>query len=89
MTAPRQVPPLPSRAYVSVTLDVDESGREMLRSVSLDGRRWQVTREGPPRTVGRATEAQPPTVREVSLAGLQTPHEVWRQGTRWFVMRKG
>jgi len=57
MTAPRQVPPLPSRAYVSVTLDVDESGREMLRTVSLDGRRWQVTREGPPRTVGRATEA--------------------------------
>ena len=53
MTAPRQVPPLPSRAYVSVTLDVDESGREMLRTVSLDGHRWQVTREGPPRRRSR------------------------------------
>jgi len=82
MTAPRQVPPLPSRAYVSVTLDVDESGREALRAISLGGRRWQVTQEGPPRTVGRDTEAQPPTVREVRLAGSRTPHEVWRQGTR-------
>ena len=44
---PRQVPPLPSRTYVSVTLDVDESGREALRVISLDGQRWEVTREGP------------------------------------------
>jgi len=33
-----------------VTLDVDESGREALREIALDGRRWQVTQEGPPLT---------------------------------------
>lgn len=71
-----------------MTLDVDESGREALRAVSLDRRRWQVTREGPSPTVAPATEAQPPTVREVRLAGSRTPHEVWRQGTRWFVVQK-
>lgn len=88
MEAPRMPPPLPSRTYVSVELDVDEGGREALRAITLGGRRWQVTWEGPPQTVGLGKEAQAPTVREVRLAGSIKPHEVWRQGCRWFVVRR-
>ncbi len=44
--------------------------------------------DGTQLTVAPATEAQAPTVREVRLAGSRTPHEVWRQGTRWFVAKR-
>jgi|GEM_PF-1775957 len=88
MEAPRMTPPLPSRTYVAVVLDVDESGHEALRTITLGGHRWQVTWAGPPQTVGLGLEAQAPTVREVRLAGSRVPHEVWRQGTRWFVVKR-
>jgi len=73
---------------MSVMHAVDESRREALREISLGGRRGDGPQEGPPLTVAPVTETQPPTVREARLADSDRPHEAWRQGTRWFVVRR-